>query len=255
MTNERAAPSLTRRRPTHPLAMAAVGLGLFVALLAALAGFGSRWGFWHFRTGFQLLGYAAYGGILVILLSVAAMFLARPGGSRRGFPLAFLALVIGLLVVGVPWQWRRTAQSVPPIHDISTDTNSPPQFVAIAPLRKDAPNPMQYGGPEIAAQQREAYPDIRPVILDLPPDRAFERAHEAASDMGWEIVDASATAGRIEATDQTFWFGFKDDVVIRLTPTGNRTVVDVRSLSRVGGSDVGTNAKRVRGYLRKLQDQ
>ena len=254
MTPEPVPPSLARRRRVPAIASAAIVLAVLCGLTAAAAGFGSRWGIWTHRTGFTLLGYAAYGGLLVVVLAVAAMFLTRPGGPRRGFPLAFAALVIGLLVVGIPWQWRRTARGVPPIHDITTDTDAPPQFVAIAPLRANAPNPLEYGGPEVAAQQRRAYPDIRPLILDLPADRAFQRAYDAAREMGWEIVDADAAAGRIEATDRTFWFGFKDDVVIRLTPTGNRTVLDVRSLSRVGGGDAGTNAKRVRDFLEKVQE-
>lgn len=252
MKNERMAPSLARKRPRSPLAVAAISLALLVAVVAALGGFGTRWGLWHFRTGFTLLRYSVYGALLAVLLAIIAMWLTRPGTPRRGFPIALAALVVGLLVAGVPWQWQRTARGVPPIHDITTDTNNPPQFVAIAPLRADAPNPMQYGGPEIAVQQAEAYPDIRPLILDVPGDQAFQRAYQAAEEMGWEIVDADATTGRIEATDRTFWFGFEDDVVIRLTPAGNRTVLDVRSLSRVGGGDAGTNAGRVREYLEKV---
>jgi uncharacterized protein (DUF1499 family) len=112
---------------------------------------------------------------------------------------------------------------------------------------------VDYAGPETAQQQREAYPDIRPLILDLPADRAFQRALDIADAQGWEIVDANAAEGRIEATDRTFWFGFYDDVVIRLTPLEGRTVVDVRSKSRVGRSDRGFNARRIRGYLEELR--
>jgi uncharacterized protein (DUF1499 family) len=241
------------RPPLSPLAVAAAALALLAALIAALAGFGSRWGLWHFGTGFTLLEWTAYAGIALTLLSLAALFRTRPGGPRRGFLFAFLALVLSLVVFALPWQWRRTARSVPPIHDITTDTETPPQFVAIAPLRADAPNPMEYGGPEIAAQQREAYPDIQPLVLDLPRELAFQRALDAARESGWEIVAADPAAGRIEATDRTFWFGFLDDVVIRITPSGNRSIVDVRSLSRVGGGDAGTNAKRIRDYLARLR--
>src|SRR5690606_13567146 len=100
--------------------------------------------------------------------------------------------------------------------------------------------------------QLSAYPDIRPLVLDMPMASAFQRALEGVRDMGWEIVEADSIGGRIEATDETFWFGFKDDVVIRLTPTGERTILDVRSLSRVGGSDVGTNARRIRSYIEEV---
>jgi uncharacterized protein (DUF1499 family) len=137
------------------------------------------------------------------------------------------------------------------IHDITTDPENPPGFVSVLPLRKDAPNSATYGGPEIAAQQRAAYPDIRPLVSDLPPARAFERALSVAQRMGWSIVDDNAAEGRIEATATTRWFGFKDDVVLRIVPAaGNGSRIDIRSVSRVGRSDVGTNARRIRTFLK-----
>lgn len=242
----------TGRKPLSRFALAALVLAGVVALVAALSGLGARWGIWHFRTGFQLLRWSAYGGVAVVLLSLVAVYRAHPGGGRRGLWMAAAALVIGLVIVYVPWSWQRRARAVPPIHDVTTDLADPPEFVAIAPLRADAPNPLEHGGPEVAAQQREAYPDIRPLVLPLPRDRAFQRALDAAREMGWEIVAADPGAGRIEATDRTTWFGFRDDVVIRLTPLDGRTVLDVRSLSRVGGGDSGTNARRVRSYLAEV---
>ena len=104
----------------------------------------------------------------------------------------------------------------------------------------------------IASQQREAYPDLQPVTVEMPPAQAFERALATVQDMGWELVATEADAGRIEATDTTFWFGFKDDVVIRVKPAGGGSRIDIRSLSRVGGGDVGTNAKRIRDYVAAL---
>ena len=68
------------------------------------------------------------------------------------------------------------------------------------------------------------------------------------------LVAAEAADGRIEATDTTFWFGFKDDVVVRVQPADNGSRIDVRSESRVGKSDVGTNARRIRAYLAKLAE-
>ncbi len=241
------------RRPLSRVAVAAAGLAVGVTLLAALSGLGSRWGLWHFRTGFTLLRWSVYLGIFTILLSLVAVARTRPGSHRRGLPLALFALLVAGVVAAVPYSWQRQARGVPPIHDISTDTDNPPLFAEVLPLRADAANPAEYGGPEIAAQQNEAYPDIRPVVLNLPQDRAFQRALDAARSMGWEIVGSDPAAGRIEATDQTRWFGFKDDVVIRLTPSGERSILDVRSVSRVGRSDVGTNAKRIREYIAEVQ--
>ncbi|MDX1645758.1 MAG: DUF1499 domain-containing protein [Longimicrobiales bacterium] len=250
---ESSAEARTRRRWPMLAARALLVLACLVGVTAAMAGFGSRWGFWHFRTGFTLLEWSAYGALGVAVLTLPVLWLTRPGqGSRRPFALAVGALVVSVPVFLVPLGWRLRAGDVPPIHDITTDTNDPPRFDEIVALRAEAPNPVEYPGPDAAEQQREAYPDIRPAVLDISVGRAYERALAAARDMGWEIVSADLDEGRIEATDRTFWFGFTDDVVVRLTPSGDRTIVDVRSKSRVGRSDVGTNARRIRSYLERL---
>jgi uncharacterized protein (DUF1499 family) len=229
-----------------------LALALLCAAAAVLAGLGSRWGWWHFRTGFQILTWAAYGGLAAAAVSFAGIVMALARAPRRGLISASLGLALGLVVVGIPWQLKLTAQRVPPIHDITTDTENPPAFVAVVPLRKDAPNPADYGGPEIAAQQQAAYPDLKPLLLNVSPEQAFGKALAAARVMGWEIVEANARDGRIEATDTTFWFGFKDDVVVRIRAGDQGTRIDVRSVSRVGKSDVGTNAKRIRAYIARL---
>ena len=241
------------RPASFPFAFIGFLLAVLAALAATLAGFGTRWGLWHFRTGFAILGWAAYAGIAAALVSLASAILTRPTTLRRGFLISIFGLVIGILVFGVPWCYWRTAQRVPAIHDITTDTENPPRFVSISPLRKNAPNSSEYGGPEIAAKQRAAYPDLAPAMLSIPQDKAFEQALAAARKMGWVIVDANAAEGRIEATDTTLWFGFKDDIVIRVTPSDHGSRVDIRSVSRVGKSDVGMNARRIRKYLKELK--
>lgn len=235
-----------------PVPLGGLALALVCAAAAILAGLGSRWGWWHFRTGFQILTWAAYGGLAAGVVSLAGIVMALVRAPRRGLLSASIGLALGLVVAGIPWQLKLTAQRVPPIHDITTDTESPPAFVAVVPLRKDAPNPVDYGGAEIAAQQLAAYADVKPVLLNVSPEQAFGRALAAARDMGWEIVEAKATEGRIEATDTTFWFGFKDDVVVRIRAADQGSRIDVRSVSRVGKSDVGTNAKRIRAYIERL---
>lgn len=236
------------------LALLGFSLALLAALALAISGPGHRFGLWDWRTGITILKWAAYGGIGAASVSLLGAVLARPGGGRRGFVFALLGVVIGLAAAAIPWQMKRTAGSVPPIHDITTDSENPPKFKAVLPLRAGAPNPAVYGGADIAIQQLRAYPDIVPAILDLSPAQAFERALATAREMGWTVVEADKAAGRIEATDRTLWFGFVDDVVIRVTPAaagGSR--VDVRSLSRVGRSDLGTNAKRIRAFLARLK--
>jgi uncharacterized protein (DUF1499 family) len=243
-----------RRRSVAKVTTLALVLAIAAALAGLAAGPAYRFGLLSIESAFGLMRAAAYGGIVAALLGLIGMALARPSGPRRGFYRALAAFAIGLVVVGLPWSYLRTAQAVPPIHDITTDTENPPQFLAVRPLRADDPNPAAYGGAEIAAQQQEAYPDIRPLRLDLPPDQAFQRALEAAQAMGWEIVRADYPARRIEATDQTFWFGFKDDVVIRVRPADGASRVDVRSSSRVGRGDLGVNAERIRSYLGRLEE-
>jgi uncharacterized protein (DUF1499 family) len=154
----------------------------------------------------------------------------------------------------IPLYFLAQARSVPPIHDITTDTEKPPQFVAILPLRASAANPPGYD-PKVGEVQKGAYPQIRPLALAVPPAAAFARALAAAREMGWEIVAAEEKEGRIEAVATTRWFGFKDDVVVRLTPAAGGARVDVRSKSRVGRSDVGANAKRIERFLMLLTTQ
>ncbi|MDI1253050.1 DUF1499 domain-containing protein [Thermomonas sp.] len=225
-------------------------LGIIAFLLLLVSGPGTRLDLWEFRTGFQLLKWAAYTGLAASGLALVMLLLPRI--RRRGLAGLVVALVLGLGVAFVPWSGMQRARSVPPIHDISTDTKRPPEFVAILPLRADAPNSAEYGGPELAAAQIAAYPDLQTHQMDAAPAQAFERAQQAARGLGWEIVSIDRTAGRIEATDTTFWFGFKDDVVIRIEPDAAGSRVDVRSVSRVGMSDVGANAARIRKFLRTL---
>ncbi len=228
----------------------AIAVAVVAVLLLLIAGPGTRLGLWHFRTGFGLIRWAAYLGIAGVVLTLIALVATRPRGG------GLVALLVALLAAGaafvVPWRSAQQARRVPPIHDITTDTQNPPEFVAVLPLRADAPNPATYGGDSVAALQRQGYPDIGPLQLDVPPAEAFARARATAQAMDWEIVSADSAAGRLEATATTPWFGFKDDVVVRIRPDGTGSRVDVRSVSRVGKSDVGTNAARVRTFLARL---
>ncbi|CAN5243891.1 hypothetical protein BH09GEM1_BH09GEM1_12720 [soil metagenome] len=143
---------------------------------------------------------------------------------------------------------------VPPIHDITTDTNDPPLFVDILPLRAGARNSAVYGGSRIAALQHAAYPDIAPVDLVIAPAAAFTKALATAIAMSWALVATDSAAGRVEATATTRVFRFKDDVVIRIRPRDGGSRVDIRSVSRVGGSDLGKNASRIREFIVRLRE-
>ncbi len=238
------------RRVGQYLAPAGLALAVLAGLTELVSGPGSRLGLWHFRTGFTLLGIAAIaGGAGAAISLIAGMF----ASDKPSYRMAMVGIIIGLVVTGIPWSLSRTAKQLPKIHDITTDTSNPPQFTAILPLRKDAPNPSEYGGPAVAEQQNRAYPDIQPLVLGARPDAAFNRALSVARAMGWDIVVSDPKQGRIEATATTFWFGFKDDVVAKITPEKEGSRIDIRSASRVGLSDVGTNAKRIRAFLAKMK--
>lgn len=232
-------------------------MGFLIAILAAVAalfaGVGTRYELWVFRTGLGILRWAAYVGTAAAALSLLGVISSLRPVSKRNLLRALFGLIIGIIVAALPWYWMEKAKSVPRIHDITTDTKNPPRFVTILPLRGNASNPPDYGGPQIAAQQRKAYPDIVPLILKFPTDKTFEEALEVARSMGWTIVDENKDAGRIEATATTFWFGFKDDIVIRVERHDSGSRLDIRSASRVGISDIGTNAQRIRRFLGLMQ--
>lgn len=246
---------MTRQNPHKSLYTITI-ISLLVAAtgitMLFLAGIGYRLQWWELGTAFGLLRWGAYLGAAAAGLGAIAAILLLWFGPRMLAALAGLALLTGAVGAAIPWAWQEQARSVPPIHDISTDTETPPAFVAIAPLRRDAPNPVEYAGKDTAKAQREAYPDIQPLRFDAPAARVFPAAVDTAAELGWELVDANENQGRIEAIDTTRWFGFKDDVVIRIKTENGQTRLDVRSKSRVGRSDVGTNAKRIRQFRERL---
>lgn len=244
----------TNDRPTGrgtALARLALLVGIGCGAAELLAGPTYRAGLLTLGPARQTMRWAAtiaLGGAAVALL-VAGW--AGFAGARRARLVALVALAVNLLVAGPPLYHYGQVQRLPHLHDISTDTTNPPRFVAVLPLRAGARNPPDYQ-PGTAAEQKQGYPDIVPLVLAVPPAQAVERAERAARAMGWEIVAVAPQDGRIEATDTSLLFGFKDDVVIRVAPAAQGSLVDVRSESRVGGSDFGVNAKRVRAYLHRL---
>ncbi len=236
------------------VAEAGFGLALLAGIAAALSGLGTKWGWWYFMTGFSLLRVAAISGGIAAILCLLGGLMSRHEHRGSIFLVAAAGILVGLLVAGIPMSWAYRAGKVPRIHDITTDMKNPPQFKAIMPLRYGAENPPTYGGRETAAQQVRAYPDIRPLVLPMTRQTAFDRAVVTANNMGWQIVDADRREGRIEAIATTFWFGFKDDIVVRLASVAGGSRIDVRSASRVGLSDLGTNADRIRTFLREMSE-
>lgn len=228
-------------------------VAVIAALLLLMAGPGTRLELWHFRTGFSMMRWAVYLGLGAGTVAVIALLVPV---TKRAHSLSLaLALAFSVIAVSLPFLQYRQAMSVPRIHDITTDTVDPPAFVAILPLRADAPNPPEHEGEEVASKQREAYPDIASLATDAHAAIVFEHALAIVEMFGWEVAEASLEQGRIEATATTFWFGFKDDVVIRIRASEDGSVVDMRSKSRVGLSDVGANAARIRRFMNALDER
>jgi uncharacterized protein (DUF1499 family) len=221
------------------------------ALISLVAGLGTRF-HWFFLTGLEIMGIAVIVGLVAIAISVIGLvaFLFTP--VNKGIYLSILGLIISIPVAVIPLYMRYEIK-VPPIHDITTDISNPPAFVSVLPLRKDAYNKPEYGGPDVAAQQTKAYPDIKTLTLNMPSDKAFSKALAVVENMGWDIVAAEQKEGRIEATATTFWMGYKDDIVIRIKAHDKMSNVDIRSEARVGKSDFGKNAKRIRIFLSEMQ--
>ena len=231
--------------------------GLVVAIACALvalgAGLGYRFGWWHFRTGIGTLGYVFWVAAGTALFCAAALVLAAARANASAVVMGIAGLAIAGVTAWIPYSLRMTANSVPAIHDISTDLSNPPQFVRVATLRKPDDHPVTYDGPAVGEQQRKAYPDLAPLVLKAPREKVFAAAQGALGSMGLEVVEADAAQGRMEATATSLLFGFKDDVVVRIADDANGTKVDVRSKSRVGRNDFGMNAKRVRAFQAKLK--
>jgi uncharacterized protein (DUF1499 family) len=258
MSRVMASPDLSQQGPRERfvLPLAWTGLGLALACgageLLAAAGYRAHW--WGVSGGIQTMRWSATAAIAAFLVALVAVTAAHRSRAARGLRLAWLGLLVAALVAGPPLWFAGHAVRLPSIHDISTDTDNPPRFVAVVALRAGSPNPVDYAA-DTATQQRSAYPDIVPMALEVPPARAFDFADRAARAMGWEIVALVPAEGRIEATATTLMFGFKDDVVIRVSTAGSGSRIDVRSLSRVGRSDLGANARRVRAYMKELASQ
>ena len=227
-------------------------LSLIAAVLFLMSGYGYQWGLWGLGTGFTILRYSTYAAIGLTIISVPTYWFVRNSEFKAKFLVVFVFLLMGAATVTALY-WQNEARSVPPIHDITTDLNNPPEFVALIRLREDAPNPPEYSGEETAEAQREAYPHIQPLLLDTDLQEVMDHAVMLLIDRKWDIVAINRNDGRIEATEKLAWFGFKDDVVLRFTEMDEGTRVDMRSKSRIGRSDVGVNAKRIDTFLSDLE--
>ena len=171
---------------------------------------------------------------------------------RPPFALACVALALSSLAIAGPVRdWRRV-HAAAPLHDVSTDLQRPPTFKTLSDVEPAASRPMPRPT-RVDALQVAAYPDIKPILLPVPTDMAFEEVLETMADLDWVVADASEEDGIVETTVHSAWFGFKDDIVVRLTAIEGQTRVDVRAVARDGSNDGGRNAEHVREFLAELQ--
>ncbi|MGD8831885.1 MAG: DUF1499 domain-containing protein [Pseudomonadales bacterium] len=229
-------------------------VGSVVALVLLLLGpIGTRLGIWDFQIGLLLLIPA---GVLLaaigLLVALVGVFVSRKRGFSGDPPLLFTSIIVcGAILVTMGIQFQK-GTSVPMIHNISTDISDPPRFNAVVALRGPNANPLEYDAETIGPQQQSAYPGVKTLVVSSPPGDTLARVVEALEEMGLDIVAVDEPGGIVEATDTTFWFGFKDDMVVRVRPVEGGSEVDVRSVSRVGQSDLGKNAARIMDLLNRL---
>ncbi len=227
--------------------------GMAAILLLLATGVGYQKGAFDLAQAFNLLRIGALMGIAGAGFSIFFILWQRP----QGLNLVVIAMsaMLGIVAFYMPYRQLLLSQRLPAIHDITTDTTNPPAFVAIARVRVAAANPVTYDGAETAVQQRRAYPDIRTIMLPYTTDDVFAASMQVVEELGWRIAEANVQQGRIEATVTSRWFGLKDDVVVRLVPDGGVTVLDMRSKSRVGITDVGSNAGHIRTFIAALDEE
>ena len=224
-------------------------VSLSAFLLVALPGPLYKYGVVDLGTAFTGFKFGVFAGIAALILLVLQILFKRKTVTLGS---TIMALLLSTIAIAIPLSMLNKGKSVPPIHDISTDLVNPPEFVAIAPLRADAPNPVEYAGVEVATQQRAAYPELQTLHYPQSKSELVEATKQVIDNLGWQLVNIDTNQGIIEATDRTMWFGFKDDVIVRITDNGSKRLVDIRSKSRVGGSDLGKNAERIHKFIEEL---
>jgi uncharacterized protein (DUF1499 family) len=229
---------------TSRLAQLAVSIAGFAALLffgaPLLVQLGAVAPFVGFRT-FLLGGLLA---ILALLLGLVALFTTRPATGRAGRGLALVASGVGAALLAAIVVAARPGIGVPPINDITTDPENPPQFSALAD--ENAGRDMSYDHPAMAAATRSGYPDLAPIALSTDVADTVERVKVAMEGFGWNVVRVDVASGEVEATDTSRVWRFVDDIVVRVRPRPDGSRVDVRSKSRDGQGDLGANAARIR---------
>ena len=223
--------------------------GIIGATLLPIGALGHRVGLWSYQSGFLLLGGGALLAISTAIGGVVGLLLTLQAGRAEGRRRLVIGLLLGGAVVLLLGLELGNARTAPPLHDVSTDVGDPPGFDKAIALRGGDANPLDYDIAANAAKQQSAYPYLRSIRTNRPVESSFDRAIDVLRSMRLDIVNTDRDDGVIEAVATSFWFGFKDDVVVRVRPRGEGATVDMRSASRVGVGDLGVNAKRIEEFI------
>jgi uncharacterized protein (DUF1499 family) len=251
--------ALTRRRmfdePPSQLAIWARRLAIFAVVVAVLAIGIEQWGALEIIPMLVTFGAALALAVVAILVAVAAYVMLWINGGP-GIGAAVTGTVIALLLLGYPAYLGYLAYTLPPIKDITTDAIDPPRFDVVAKLRP--PNSSVYPGLATAELQKEAYPDVEPLLVKVSPTVAYDDAMKVITKRKWRVFDARpplpGREGHIEAIARSPIMGFRDDVVVRIRPARDGARIDARSASRYGYTDFGANAARVESLLDEIDD-
>ena len=228
-----------------------VWLALALALSLPLLALGVRWQWWGYQLALPLLAGVALTAALVLALAGVGLLLANRRGLSRSRNRAILVILLLAVPLGVVFNYGLKAGQAPVIYDISTDWDNPPALGA----RPAGANEPQTPG-QVAAAQAQHYPGVRSLRLPLAPEQALVRARQGAEQLGWKVQTLDSERGQLQATARTFWFGFTDDVTVRVRPDpedADSARLDVRSTSRVGKSDLGKNAERILKFLAAME--
>ncbi|MCG8672015.1 MAG: DUF1499 domain-containing protein [Pseudomonadales bacterium] len=228
-------------------------LSIALTALFPVAALGTKIGLWHFSAAFALLAGLSVTGAVLLAIVGFGLVASINRGNQTAKHSATAAVLILILPMAYVFSNLYKAKSLPLIHDISTDVTQPPQFQHAPSLRTKTENSLEWNTENIEAQQ-QAYGDIKTIYLAMPVTQAWELVEKAIMQLPWELTYHNQEAGLFEATSTSFWFGFVDDIAIRVQADGDKSKVDVRSISRVGESDLGKNAQRIRFFRQTVKD-
>ena len=212
---------------------------------------GTRLGLFDFRVGLLCFVLSAIAGVFIILVTAVATRKQKEEQAKR--KLSQAAVISAIPVVLVAMAVSKGSQA-PPIHDITTDLNKPPQFQAAEDRRNIGENSLEIA-PATLSSLAKHYPELAGHKSSLAMHEALLVAAKTAESLNWKIyyINEQASVSQFEAVDTTLWFGFKDDIAVRLSQVDSGTMIDLRSASRVGRSDLGANAQRIKDYIQSYK--